>query len=346
MINSRGRIMETDLAEILNDSEEFLSGMRRTRILIAGATGFVGTWLTAAILEGNDKFSLDIEVSVLTSNTQNARQKLRLKEGDPVHFVEWVEGDSSIRNLGAFDYVVFAIPPILNLNYEMVDDNSRDVSILVLEEILRNIHKQKNVPTLMYLSSGAVYENFETGFNPILEKDITLVPTFSNSSYSNTKIESELLILEATNQGTIKGTTPRLFTFAGPHLPLNSNFAVANFLADNLAGKQIEIKGNPETTRSYMYPTDMCTWLMSLLVKPTSQPIHIGSENTITIQDLAHLVDNQGIGVTNLFLNTRLTHYVPSTLSSREYLGVYQKVSLETALFRWRNWLLVQNICL
>jgi dTDP-glucose 4,6-dehydratase len=344
MINSRGRILETDLAEILKDSEEFLSGLKKSRILIAGATGFVGTWLMAAILEGNDKFSLDIEVSVLTSNIQNARHRLHLKERDPVQFVEWVDGDVSIRNLGAFDFVVFAIPPIVNSNHEIVDGNSRDVSILVLEEILRNINRQKNVPTVMYLSSGAVYENYVTGFSPILEKDITLVPTFSNSSYSNTKITSESLILEATNQGTIKGTTPRLFTFAGPHLPLNSNFAVANFLADNLAGKQIEIKGNPETTRSYMYPTDMCTWLMSLLVKPTSQPIHIGSEHTITIQDLADLVDKQGMGVTNLFLDTRLTHYVPSTLNSREYLGVYQKVSLETALSRWRNWLLVQNI--
>ena len=77
----------------------------------------------------------------------------------------------------------------------------------------------------------------------------------------------EELILKANSAGIIKGSNPRLFTFYGQGLALNSHFAIGNFIYGALTKGFIEVNGSLETVRSYLYMTDLVVQLFSLLIK-------------------------------------------------------------------------------
>jgi dTDP-glucose 4,6-dehydratase len=111
-----------------------------------------------------------------------------------------------------------------------------------------------------------------------------------------------------------------------------------------LKGEEIFIRGNLNTQRSYLYPTDLIVWLLHLMVKPTLNPVHIGSENLVSMTALAEKISNifSLPGFSNGDDSAELSIYGPDTSKTRNYLNVSEEVSLDESLIRWKNWLTSQ----
>jgi nucleoside-diphosphate-sugar epimerase len=99
--------------------------------------------------------------------------------------------------------------------------------------------------------------------------------------------------------------------------------------------------GNPNTVRSYLYPTDLTTWLLKCLANPSLRPMNIGGEIGVTMLELAiqvsELTSNLGVDILNP--SAVPSRYVPSTQNAQQILGVSQKVSLVDGLERWIRWI-------
>jgi dTDP-glucose 4,6-dehydratase len=108
-------------------------------------------------------------------------------------------------------------------------------------------------------------------------------------------------------------------------------------MGDKQARRNIEVKGNPKTTRSYLYPTDLVNWILAAILNPSSEATHIGSEETISMKDLAEIVSDSKVEVNYSNPDSPESHYVPSTANTRNRLGVNQRVSLEDGLVRWQE---------
>jgi dTDP-glucose 4,6-dehydratase len=193
----------------------------------------------------------------------------------------------------------------------------------------------------MHLSSGAVYGPQPLTLPRIPSEWLLGAGNEVISAYALAKINTETLVREAHEKAIIRGANPRLFSFFGPHLPIDQQFAIGNFIQDVVLNRDITVSGNPQTSRSYLYPTDLVNALLIILTRPTMDTIQVGSSKITTMGELATLISNQFGGMRINYLNpTALeSRYVPEMDSSEKTYKFVQKVSIEEGLARWRRWL-------
>lgn len=134
----------------------------------------------------------------------------------------------------------------------------------------------------------------------------------------------------------------RCFSFIGPLIPLRIHYAVGNFLFDNLKNRDILIKGNPNTSRSFMYMTDLCVFMWkSIVSKHRNKIYNLGSEKVVKIKDLANLtkkITKKKLLIKyskNLIKNK--TYYAPNIDKIKKELRYYPRVSISKSLEKTYN---------
>jgi dTDP-glucose 4,6-dehydratase len=135
-------------------------------------------------------------------------------------------------------------------------------------------------------------------------------------------------------------------------LQLDIHYAIGNFIRDALKGGPIQVKGDGTPYRSYLYAADLVIWLWTILFKGKScRPYNVGSEEAITIKDLANLVAK----VYKKSLEIRITEkaesnqvpdrYVPAVGRASAELNLKQTISLPEAIRRTILWNSQGNLC-
>jgi dTDP-glucose 4,6-dehydratase len=189
-------------------------------------------------------------------------------------------------------------------------------------------------------STGGVYGQQPQGMDKIPETYCGFPdPLRPENVHSIAKRAAEHLCILYGHQFGIEPVIARCFAFVGMDLPLDVHFAIGNFIRDATQGRDIIIQGDGTSVRSYLDQHDLSVWLTRLLNTGHPQTAYnIGSENAISIKDLAILVRDlvhptgsvQILGV----VNNAATRYVPDTQLARETLGLSETVSLSDAIRR------------
>ena len=318
------------------------SELKGASILITGATGFVGKWLLGTLSAASQIHGLAPRICLLTRDPANfisANPELANGAG-----IELIQGDvtriSSILEGRSFSHVIHAATEAsAKLNREnplqMIDtivDGTRD--------LLRLLHRSPP-RRLLFVSSGAVYgpqpehvnhleENWRGGPDPL----------GSGSAYHEAKRLAEQMCAAAARTGGLQHVSvARLFAFVGPYLPLDTHFAIGNFIRDALARRPIILTGDGSTVRSYLYAADMAAWTWAtLLIGQHCRPYNIGSAQAISTGDLAHLIAGGQQPAIPVEIRGRalpsqpIDRYVPSTARACAELGVAEWTPLAEAI--------------
>ena len=330
-------ILKSDIEEIIQ-STNLSKEITDSPILITGGTGFIGLWLVSALNEMAVNKKIANSIFVLTTDKVKAANLFSHLSIINVSVITIEELQNKIldRIIESFGYVFHcATSTKFNTNDRK---NNFDQSIDLTVKILKIIESTKTPPNFINLSSGAVYgppaTNFKFSENNS-QKNFNVPLTL----YGKAKANIEELIIKADSEGIIKGSNPRLFTFYGQGLTLNSHFAIGNFVYGALTKGVIEVNGSLETVRSYLYMTDLVIQLFSLLTKPTLNILHIGSASAITIGELAAKVSEHFNKCPIIVKNRNVdpNYYIPDVVNSSNYLGFREEVSLDTGLMRWKK---------
>ena len=314
---------KSDLAEIARNSDSFLSAHSDKTIFIAGATGFVGSWFLSFFEYANSNLDTRFEVTALARTISND-----FRSNFPG--VKYLEGEISNFDFGTN----FNPDLIINAATPSVPKRGGEDAVQILrgsvqgtENLLRSCSGEKK-SVFINLSSGIVSKRVnETALDLSLPKD----------AYLHGKRVSESLVLKAADDGKIIAKNIRLYAFAGPGISLTDHFAVGNFLNDAISRRSIQIKGNPSTVRSYLYPTDLVVNILRQTENFSNEVFDLGSYTRITMQELALIINRvtKNTGIIQAVEFGAVDEYFP--LSART--KVTQNVEIEQSISRWVEWL-------
>lgn len=332
-----GNYLESDLNEAVLLASRSLIALSKAEILITGATGFVGSWIAAVLIHARNRLNLDYGITLSVRDPEKLSKLINLDSTPNIKVISGNLGETSeqieLKDI-IFSHIIHAATPTKL-------DFPKELSDQILEGTSRLIHSvcRKASPTFIHLSSGAVYGLDARKEMYLAESE--LIPDLSSWEYARCKDGIEGMVRQKTLEGTLFGSNPRLFSFMGPHLLIDNTFAIGEFVRKSINKETISIKGNLKSTRSYMYPTDLVSWILAILVKPSLNTTHIGSESACEMGELAEVVNNifDGAGVEHTFFPVPQNHYVPKTSSTRSHYLVQETVDLTNGLERWKNWI-------
>ena len=331
-----------DLAAILTATAPLWPELANQRLFLTGGTGFFGTWLTESFLHINAALRLNAHITVLTRNPEAFRRKAPHLAGDPA--LTLLRGD--VRDFA------FPTQPHTHIIHAATEASAQQLAeqphqmlstILAGTERTLTFAAHTCARKLLLTSSGAVYG---TQTMPHMPEDHPGAPDplLPSSVYGEGKRASELMAALAASPH-LEVKIARCYAFLGPHLPLDTHFAAGNFLRDALAGAPIHIASDGSSVRSYLYAADLTAWLWTMLFRaPSLRAYNVGSEESITIRELARLTAVTVSPETRVTIAgtpdpTRAPHvYVPSTQRAQRELGLHQTISLEQALARTAAW--------
>ena len=260
------------------------------KLLMTGGTGFLGKALLRHLLNNG----LPNEISVVVLSRSPDRFLSSYPEFFGYQQITFHQGDIQRRDSlpwgKTFTHVLHAatdstIGPSLTplQRYEQIVDGTRNILDLAVATGARRF---------LLTSSGAIYGPQPADLTGIPE-DWPGSPPLSDpsSAYGQAKRTAEHLCALIGEQYGMETVVARCFAFVGPDLPLNVHFAIGNFIRDALTGEAITITGNGSPLRTYLDQTDLAHWLFTLLEQGRrGQAYNVGSDEVISIAELAHLV--------------------------------------------------------
>jgi nucleoside-diphosphate-sugar epimerase len=314
--------------------------IRNKKILLTGATGFIGKNLLEAILWISEKNNLNVEIYSISRNPDKFFSRyphfqkhinFKLFKGD-------IRDDLNILSIQKIDLTIHAATDVINpINAIDILDSCIEGTTNVL-----SLSEKLGCKSFLLLSSGAVYGKQPNGLGGVEETYIGGVDLQSpKSAYALGKKVSEWLSSQERAEH-MRVNIARCFAFTGPYLPLDQNFAIGNFIECALRNRDVDIKGDGTPLRTYLYTSDLCIWLLKMLLSDVSDVFNVGGDVVVSIAELANIVKeaiNPDIGVRVQQISSGITErYVPNISKIKRELGLSPTVGLKDAIIKTANW--------
>jgi len=318
---------QEDMQFILSKTEHHFRNLDGSSFLLTGGTGFVGSWVLQFLMFASRYLKVNFSIDVISRKpilfSNASYPSIRFAQHDLRASINFEDKD--------YSHVLFASTPSNPTTGGLDSDLVMQSTVMGTKNLVEMLDRRNNQVKYLNTSSGAVkkIKSFTLPRDPGI-----------NDVYAIAKHEVERILTEAKVASKITLCSPRLYSFAGPGIPLNAHFAIGNFIQDAINGRDVIVRGSPETVRSYLHPIDMTIQLLDCwFTEDVFCFPDIGSFNSVKLIDLAQTI-SKSLGNGNVTVIDKLqspTTYVPDLLIPSLN---HQYISLEETVERWKTWLL------
>jgi UDP-glucose 4-epimerase len=311
----------------------------RTKALVTGGAGFVGSHLSELLLdEGHEVWALD---DLSTGSLANV-EHLRARE-DFHLVVDSVLHSSVVNELVYKCDVVYHLAAAVGVRLIVEQPVQTLVTNLRGTEIVLE-HCHRFGKRVLVASTSEVYGDHREE-RPLVETDRRIYgPTTQKRwAYADSKAMDEFLALAHHIEHDLDCVIVRLFNTVGPRQSGQYGMVIPTFVQRALAGAPLEIHGTGEQTRCFCHVADTIRALAGLMERGRSGEIYnVGSDERISIDDLARSVleltgsasaiehvayeDVYGIGIEDML------HRIPSRAKVKAEIGWEPQRSLADIL--------------
>lgn len=264
--------------------------LREKTVLIAGASGFLAAYMVETLLFLNETQQLNVTVIAVVRNRNGFTQRFNhhLKRPDLICIEQDINSPLQIDR--RVNFIIHAASQASPKYYATDPVGTLSANTLGTAQLLE-LARAHQVDGFLYFSSAEVYG--EAARVPTAESDYGyLDPLAVRSCYAESKRMGENMCVSWHHQYGVPARIVRPFHTYGPGMKLDDGRVYADIVADVVNGRDIVLKSDGLTRRSFCYLADATAgFWMVLLAGANAQAYNIGNpEGEISIRDLANLV--------------------------------------------------------
>jgi len=248
--------------------------MKKKRILITGAAGFLGSHLCDRfIAEDYHVIGMD---NLITGDMANIEHLFKMEN------FEFYNHDVSkfVHIPGKLDYILHFASPASPIDYLKIPIQTLKVGSLGTHNLL-GLARNKGARMLI-ASTSEVYGDPDV--NPQPEEYWGNVnPVGPRGVYDEAKRFQEAITMAYHTFHGVETRIVRIFNTYGPRMRLNDGRVLPAFIGQALRGEDLTVFGDGSQTRSFCYVDDLIEGIYRLLMSDYAQPVNIGNPDEITI---------------------------------------------------------------
>ena len=252
--------------------------MRKKRVLITGAAGFLGSHLCDRFIkEGYHVIGMD---NLITGDLSNIEHLFPLSDFEFAHH----DVSKFVHVPGELDYILHFASPASPIDYLKIPIQTLKVGSLGTHNLL-GLAKEKKARFLI-ASTSEVYgdptvhpqpEEYWGNVNPVGPRGV----------YDEAKRFQEAITMAYHTFHGLETRIVRIFNTYGPRMRLNDGRVLPAFIGQALRGEDLTVFGDGTQTRSFCYVDDLVEGIYRLLLSDYAQPVNIGNPDEITIGQFA-----------------------------------------------------------
>ncbi|OOQ59476.1 NAD-dependent epimerase/dehydratase family protein [Mucilaginibacter pedocola] len=259
------KIVLEDLEAIRTSAVDWQRFAGKT-VLITGANGFLPAYMVESLLYVAEVEALDIRVIGLVRNLAKAKKRFA-NYADNIN-LSFIEQDVSapVELPGNIDFIVHAASQASPKYYSTDPVGTLSANVFGTLNLM-NLAREKNIESFLYFSSGEVYGQVDDEHNPVKEDYYGyLDPMQVRACYGESKRMGENICVSYYKQYGISTKVVRPFHTYGPGMLLDDGRVYADFVADILAGRNIEMKSDGSARRAFCYLKDATIGFFTVLL--------------------------------------------------------------------------------
>jgi dTDP-glucose 4,6-dehydratase len=252
--------------------------MKKERVLITGAAGFLGSHLCERFLkEGYHVIGMD---NLITGDLRNIEHLFPLEQ------FEFHNHDVSkfVHVAGDLKYILHFASPASPIDYLKIPIQTLKVGSLGTHNLLGLAMAKK--ARILVASTSEVYgdptvhpqtEEYWGNVNPVGPRGV----------YDEAKRFQEAITMAYHTFHGLETRIVRIFNTYGPRMRLNDGRVLPAFMGQALRGEDLTVFGDGSQTRSFCYVDDLVEGIYRLLLSDCADPVNVGNPHEITIAQFA-----------------------------------------------------------
>lgn len=303
--------------------------MQRTKVLVTGGAGFLGSHLCEALIER--------EMHVICMDNLYTGAINNIKHLMTHSNFEFICHDVTLPVNIEVDQIYNLACPASPKHYQRDPIQTTKTNVLGALNMLDLA--RRNDATIFQASTSEVYgdpkihpqsESYWGNVNPIGIR----------SCYDEGKRCAETLFFDYHRQHNLKIKIGRIFNTYGPRMQHGDGRVVSNFIIQALNNKPIAVYGDGLQTRSFCYVDDLIKAIIKLMESPNNVigPINLGNPSELTILELAKKIIEYTGSISSIEFNILPSddpmQRCPSMSLAKKLLNWSPNILLDTGLNR------------
>lgn len=310
------------------------------KVLVTGGAGFIGSHLARTLIEkGCEVYIADNFSRGRKENIATIMDRIQLYTTDLTKLEHCIMATKEI------DFVFHLAASVGGIQYIKKENVEGSTPSLLMNTNMLEAARINNVERFLFASSACIYEERSTELNEFREEDA--YPANPATTYGWAKLMGEIQCRAYHLDYGLKTSSVRIFNAYGEHENIDPRWShvIPSLIRKTVLYPKEGFKmfGDGKQERAFLHVQDCVDGLIRSMEKiEDGEPINIGSEELVTISELAEKVvrlSGKNIGLEYDLSGPQGTHrYCANTTKMKDVLGWSPEVSLDDGLRRIYEW--------